>query len=61
MQQEVTLLTINSILNRKQIKIDANKASNNSNSKTKIYNFWHRRFAYLEAIKLRKLHKVTTF
>jgi len=32
-----------------------------SNFKTKIYNFWHRRFAYLDATKLRKLYKIIIF
>jgi len=30
-----------------------------SNFKTKIYNLWYCRFVYLDATKLRKLHKIT--
>jgi len=34
------------------------KTNNSKSAKAKRYTLWHRRFAYLELIKLRKLHEV---
>jgi len=40
------------------MQIDTNNTIT-SNFKTKIYNLWYCRFVYLDATKLRKLHKIT--